>query len=394
MKKKLQMVQLLGAGMLVTTAAGMAGEAVPYEAAPEKESNGSFCDSLWKYAEWYKNPDNPVIQKFAFTGRFQADAAYFDASGKNDWDNTLWRRVRAGFKAQMFNDFTVHGEADWNLTRPEPLYGRLTDAYVAWSPSKAFKLKAGKHSAGFTLDGATSSKKLITMQRSNVANNMWFPVEYHTGLSASGKIDRWSYNAGAFSGKLDTEWGGFSNGWFLLTSLGYDFSDCVKFDKLAVRGDYVYNDYDLSDWGGGTRNLKHVASLSMQLEDGDWGLWTDLSFADGIESRGQSDLFGLQIMPFYNFTDKIQGVFRYTYVTSEDDNGVRFGRYEREVIKPEPGDERGDEYNEFYLGLNYYICGQRLKLQAGVQYADMNDDAKDGGDYEGWGLSGGLRLYW
>lgn len=29
------------------------------------------------------------------------------------------------------------------------------------------------------------------------------------------------------------------------------------------------------------------------------------------------------------------------------------------------------ECNEFYLGLNYYLCGHKLKVQTGIQYADM-----------------------
>ena len=43
----------------------------------------------------------------------------------------------------------------------------------------------------------------------------------------------------------------------------------------------------------------------------------------------------------------------------------------------------GDRYNEGYLGVNYYFYGHRLKLQSGVQFADMRDRANDGGAYSG-----------
>ena len=80
---------------------------------------------------------------------------------------------------------------------------------------------------------------------------------------------------------------------------------------------------------------------------------------------------------------------RYTWIKSRDDNGVRFARYEDQVVLG-----RGDEYNEIYLGLNYYFYGHKLKLQTGVQYADMRDQANDGGDYSGWAWTTGLRLSW
>jgi phosphate-selective porin OprO/OprP len=94
-------------------------------------------------------------------------------------------------------------------------------------------------------------------------------------------------------------------------------------------------------------------------------------------------------MPYYNLTSKLQAVARYTRLESCDDNGVRFGRYEDRVVSG-----RGDEYNEFYLGLNYYFYKHKLKLQTGVQYADMQDRANDGGGYSGWAWTTALRVGW
>jgi len=44
------------------------------------------------------------------------------------------------------------------------------------------------------------------------------------------------------------------------------------------------------------------------------GLWTDLSYAKGDGDKGQSDLIGFEIMPFWDFSDVWQGVFRYSLV--------------------------------------------------------------------------------
>jgi hypothetical protein len=41
---------------------------------------------------------------------------------------------------------------------------------------------------------------------------------------------------------------------------------------------------------------------------------------------------------------------------------------------------------------NFY--GRKLKWQNGLHYAHMQDDAGDGGKYQGWGFISGLRVYW
>ena len=94
-------------------------------------------------------------------------------------------------------------------------------------------------------------------------------------------------------------------------------------------------------------------------------------------------------MPSVYITDGWQAVFRYTYINSDGNNGIRFGRYENQLTSG-----RGDEYNEFYVGVNKYFYGHKLKWQTGVQYTTMNDSAGDGGNYNGWGVTTGIRISW
>ena len=94
-------------------------------------------------------------------------------------------------------------------------------------------------------------------------------------------------------------------------------------------------------------------------------------------------------MPFYNFSELVQLVCRYTYIDSDDANGIRLGRYENEIV-----DGRGDRYNEFYLGVNLFFYGHKFKWQTGLQFAELEDSADDGGKYRGWGIGTGLRFYW
>ena len=44
-------------------------------------------------------------------------------------------------------------------------------------------------------------------------------------------------------------------------------------------------------------------------------------------------------------------------------------------------------------GINLLLYGHKLIWQNGVQYADMEDNAADGGRYDGWGFTSALRVY-
>jgi phosphate-selective porin OprO/OprP len=342
-------------------------------------------DRAWRLPTLYDNEDNRVLQKFALSGRLQTDSAYFDAD-QGDYDDNRWRRFRFGFKANLYQDWVLHLEGEFELHNDlGNSYSRLTDAYIGWFPDKAFSLKLLKQSAGFTLDGATSSKKLLTMQRNNLTNNLWFTAEYFTGAAVSvSTASDLNYKVGLFSTDDSDELSKFNASYFTLFSLDYNFASQLKLDNASVRIDYVYNDEHAD---ANTRDFSHVLSLSSQWQQGNWGLRTDLSAGDG--HFGQSDVGGLVLMPFYDFTEHLQAVVRYTYITSSDNNGVRLNRYESEIVSG-----RGDQYDEIYTGFNVFFYGHKFKWQTGLQYTSLDDDANDGGEYEGWGISTGLRLSW
>jgi phosphate-selective porin OprO/OprP len=342
----------------------------------------SIFDRIWSYGTWFKNDENPVLQKFQFTGRYQLDYARVD---QNDFEDLDTRRWRMGGKATLFHNFTVHGEVDL-YPDSDDYYQRLTDAYLAWSPAETLELTLGKQSAAFTMDGSTSSKELLAIDRSNLANNLWFTEEYIPGVSAGGTAAGWNYFLGLYSaGARNKEFGEFDGGMFVLTTVGYNFAKALDVKKAALNFNYVYNTGD--EPNSFTRPLENVASLNFDFEAGKWGFRTDLSGGTGLNN--QSDLWGGMVMPYYNLTKKLQAVVRYTYLESTDANGVRFNRYENQVAAG-----RGDQYQEFYAGLNYYLYKHKLKLQTGVQYADMRDQAGDGGGYSGWAWTTGLRISW
>ncbi|MEO5739435.1 MAG: porin [Vicinamibacterales bacterium] len=346
----------------------------------------SAYDKTWKtFTEWYSDDTNPVVQRVLLSGRFHYDFATID-SDQGDHHEWNVRRLRIGPRITLFRKFTFHAEVELDPQRHDPLYVRFTDFYLMWTRNAQFVLTVGKQSAPFTLDGATSSRELLTIDRSNLANNLWFPQEYIPGVSVSGRRARWVYRGALFSsGEANRELGEFSGGTFTLGVLGYDFAPKLGVKEALLTGNYVYQHPDRKNTF--TRQLEHIGSINFRFEDTKWGARADVSTGAGY--LGQSDMWAFQGMPFVNVTDKFQVVGRYTFMESESPNGIRLATYESRVV---PG--RGDEYNELYLGANYYFYGHRLKLQSGVQFADMKDQANDGGAYSGVAWTTGLRVGW
>ena len=353
--------------------------------APGQVTSQSTYDDIWKFAEWYRNDGNETVQSVLFSGRFQYEFAAVDADeGTHDEWNV--RRTRVGVRTELFRQFLVHIEAGFNPQEHDPLYSRLTDTYVEWAASDVFALTVGKQGVPFTMDGSTSSKELLTIDRSNLANNIWFPQEYMPGVSASGGRSNWVYQLGVYSGgSANREFGEVDGSAFVHLSLGYDFSEALGVEDALLSGNYVYQDPDSLNTF--TRELQQVASVNFRFEEDRWGIRSD--FSAGFGYLDQSDLWSVMTMPFFNVSPRFQVVGRHTYLRSQDANGVRLARYESQASAG-----RGDRYNEFYAGVNYYLYGHKLKFQSGVKFADMNDSAADGGAYSGIASTTGLRVSW
>jgi phosphate-selective porin OprO/OprP len=344
-------------------------------------SSQSGYEQVWGYANLYKNNNGNY---FKLSGRLHADGAWFN-SDEGDFDDVNFRSFRFGFKSK-YGHITTGLEGDFNLNHDaEDVYNRLTDAYISWALNKNTHLTFLKQLAGFTLDGKTSSKKLMTPQRNNLTNNLWFTAEYFSGVSIKGLLaSNLSYKAGIYSTDDSDEIGFTEASYFSLMSVNKQFAKNMLWDKAELGFDYVYNDTHID---GNTRSFANVISLSSKFQFAKWHVWTDLAAGDG--DLGQSDVWGAVVMPYYQASKHIQYVMRYTYLDSENANGLRLGRYENKIVSG-----RGDNYHEIYVGANYLFFSHKLKVHLGMQYTQMSDKANDGGEYNGWGVSTAVRSYW
>jgi len=347
----------------------------------------STYDKIWgKFTNWYDNKENPVVQRVLFSGRFQHDLAIVEAD-QGDHKESNIRRVRFGPRITLFRDYLVHAEVEVNPQEREPFYLRITDAYVAWQKNPKAVVTVGKQSLPFTQEGATSSRELITIDRSNLVNNIWFTQEYMPGVSVNGRAAPWVYRAGVYSsGAMTREFGKFNGDYFTLGLVGYDFAKKLGVREAVLTANYLYQHPDVNNTF--TKRFEHIGSLHFKLEQPRWGLRMDVSKTSGY--LGQRDLWAAMIMPYFNATPKLQFVTRYTLVNSDGNNGISLNTYENRVVTR----GAGDRYTEGYLGVNYYFYAHRLKLQSGVQFADMQDRADDGGAYSGTSWTTGLRIGW
>jgi phosphate-selective porin OprO and OprP len=368
------------------TAAAPPGNQTPSQPAPPPKPPPSTYDTIWaKFTNWYADDKNPVIQRVLFTGRFHHDFAVV-RSDQGDHDESNIRRVRFGPRITFLRRFLFHAEVEVNPQERNPFYMRFTDLYVQWMKSSRMALTVGKQSIPFTQEGATSSRELLTIDRSNLANNIWFGQEYMPGVSVSGTTSPWNYRVGIYSaGAANRELGRFNGGVFTLGLLGYDFAKKIGVRQALLTGNYLYQQPDADNTF--TRRFEHITSIHFRLEEPKWGVRTDVSRAIGY--LGQSNLWSFMALPSINATEKLQFVTRYTFVGSDDPNGVQLPTYENRVVSG-----RGDSYNEWYVGTNYYFYAHRLKLQSGLEYADIDNGANHDGPYTGWAWTTGIRVGW
>ena len=351
----------------------------------------STFDKIWSIPTVYKGEAGDVLNEVRIVGRQHIDWYQFRNGSQQDSD-FVSRRTRLGTKVQFLKDFTLHIETDLSLEVPHPLFNKYTDAYVKWAPGKAFALTVGKQSVRYTLDGGTSSNSLLTIDRSPLAYNLGFSEEYLPGVQVEGDAGHWSWKLGAFSaGAADRDFGAFNAGTIGFASLSRDVSALTGLQKSSLRADVFTQSSDAQNTTGTpkafSRNHADGISLISQNTQGAWGFDAEIGLTEGQGS--QSDLKGIQLMPSYSFDKDWQAVVRYTRVTSANNNGVSFARYESMLTSG-----KGDRLEEIYFGLNRYFYGHKLKFQLGVQHSKMIDSANDGGAYSGWGVTTGLRLSW
>ncbi len=399
-------------------------------------------DKAWSAFTLYKDDNNQILQEFSLQGRFQVQYAdghsanghfdvedYKDAGKDGVWDDKFEvRRAYLGFKSKWFQNWKLEGQIDVNTNSPVGskfpyasvddyrLYKDIYDLYLTYVASDALNISIGKQEIKFSREQEISSKEIVTFERSLVTNMLH--AGNLTGLWVNGKgiQEHWLYDVGVYANNQVPEFSEFDAGVLFLGKIGYDYSAESKLDSAIVSFRYEHNSdpgyqsaVDSVYYGyGKAPAFTDAICLSNDIIQGRFGLTTDILYGFGYsgnaEQNGknvaidQADVFAINIIPTYFIADGLQLAGRIQFATSPDDvNGLKLGnRYEG--VSPDyktsgskkgqrSSDSTGDGYVSLYLGLNYYIYGNKLKIMNGLEYSHLA-----GGDYEGTTFLSGLRM--
>ena len=355
-----------------------------------KLTGESALDRAWSAATLYKDPRNPILEEFDLTGRAQFD--YFNVdSNRGDNDFFEIRRLRMGVDTFWFNrHIELKATLDTALrsyNADEVFYNRMTEMYVNFHFNDALNLRAGKFEPHFGYDREFSDNTQKFFERSffddQVFNNTG--NDYVSGVSLSGKIDKWGYQAAMFSDHVDKELGQFNGGQSYLAEISYDFSKDLHVEKALLALDYMHMNNNANSNVFNTMN--NAAAAYFDYQNGSFGLVTQLGYGNGINTKG--DIYELMIMPTYLITKQLEVVLRYQLGLASRDNGITTLNRQEKTI----GKFTGDTDNLVYLGLNYYIYGQKLKLMAGDQDDNLSGGSGAKAGFEGWTSLVGLRMF-
>ncbi len=303
----------------------------------------------------FATPNRGTISELKIRGRIQGQYAYADGRSAGDYSSFELRRVRLGVQGKIHNDWDFLVEA--NLLSDVD----LDSATLTYAAIPEAKITFGKAKPRFGHEENTSSASILTLERSRLTGV--FGGDKPLGLSVHGDAGIFSYYAGIFNGTSTSTSRMASE----LDSYLYNLSAGVSLDdivpdtmKLRLRLDYLHNaDED------GYYQFEDSLAGSIQLTAGAFDLRTEYMWG---ETHSNGKVRGFYIIPSYYIIPKtLQAVVRYERVRASDGTSVGVNRYADRV----PGSYRsGDAYEAAYLGLNYYIHGDNLKLMAGIERAE------------------------
>ncbi|MEO7101305.1 MAG: porin [Luteolibacter sp.] len=367
-----------------------------------KLAEGSEYDRLWSIPMLYQNENNPYIEELAIQGQIQTQYAYGsddtgefssgDLADSTTWGDVDVRRLRGGVKARLFKNLKLQTLFDIYPDISPRFYNRMVEAYLSYSFNSTFNLSVGKTELRFSHEQEISAREILPFERSLLEGTLYGGQLTGIWLSGKGIAGGFFYEAGVYGNDRQDEFTDMKGGAMILTKIGYDYAKKAHMDKAQVALHYLHNTdpgYVENPGDLVSPSFSNSFALSNDMTLDKFSLATEAYWGEG--ANGRSNVYGLTVTPAYYLMEKLQLVTMFQFAQSSDPNG--FGLPSRyEALSPGAGDKKGDAYFSAYSGLNYYIYGHKLKLMAGVKYANMSGGS-GGGDFDGFTGLLGVRAY-
>jgi phosphate-selective porin OprO/OprP len=247
-----------------------------------------------------------------------------------------------------------------------------------------------------------SSTMINCLERSSFANKLWlYDKEKGNPLAAwvkwtSGKH---TFDTAVFSGTYDDYIGGWEDSKIYYGSWLGDFSEGSSYELLEYWISY-YKQHGSAEEDRLAGGNDWALSLVNRIGTGPWALHSTLAFGDNGDQTNpnrEGDFGGIVLMPMYWLKDeKLRLVGRYLYQKADQAEGLKLNsRYaplaDTRDSSIDLNSGRGDEHQAVYLGLNYYLCGENLKVVSGIQHDELQSMGST--QYRGWTIGSSIRLW-
>jgi hypothetical protein len=346
------------------------------------------------------------LKKLVISGRFQEQyvgmGTSIDGNPVNPVSNEhfILRRIYLGASAQFTDGFS--GTVTYDFANSS-----FDKALLEWKASPLFVLDGGLTKAPFGYEENLSSGDLRAIERSEVTRYFDEPnngrrlgaASYRTGLFASGTLDGFFYQVALTNPERNEYSGDSTNTAVLVNGLGgvgstgtattnkFAYYGVLGYGGTFGEGDmkstykFGYEAGFLPDQGGVGATLGFGQNIILNGAFADYSLQGFRLIAeyeaaqddDGVAIHHNANVHGFWIQPSYKFTSQIEGVVQYSSLNS-DGRGVALS----DVIRSAPSGGTMNTSNELYIGGNYYIKGNDVKLQAGYIHGTSSDTVKGG----------------
>ena len=335
--------------------------------------------------------NDKILKKLTLSGRFQVQYAGIGESIDGaavhpvSTEHFLLRRIYLGAKAEFGDGFS--GNLNYDFANSS-----FDAAFIQWKQSDQLVIDAGFRKAPIGLEEwVTSSGNLRAIERSPAtryfveSNNgrRLGAGSYRTGLYASGSESGFTYTVAVTNPERD-EFSSLNGN----SDPGVQGSGTASTNKMSVWGNLGYGgkftggSYKfgtsagyLPDQGGpgstiGQGNGITVYNAYAVVTAGGFDIEGEYFSADdhhGVSAARDAKPKGYWIQPAYRVGDW-EAVARYSYVDS-DGRGVNLSDGTRSA----PSGGTMDKMSEWYLGGNWYIKGNDMKLQLGYIHAESKN---------------------
>jgi hypothetical protein len=380
-----------------------------------------FCQSLKDFGKFYTNQDSPTLQSAKLFLSYQHQIGHIDGTDNSgqalDDSFEEFRRVWVGisgkvasywkFKvvSQVSNDRNAY-PGDYRQWGHETFRAaNITfDADLFWKIDglESLEIGYGRRTGRMADEWQRSSTMIHCLERSSFSNKLWlYDKEKGNPLATWIKwtAGKHTFDAAVFSGTYDDYLGGWEDSKVFYGSWLGDYSQGSSFDSLEYWISYYQQEGLISEdrLAGGN---EWALSLVNRIENGPWAFHSTLAWGDNGDQSNlnrEGSFGGVVLMPMYWLKDeKMKVVSRFLYQKSDLSEGLKLNsRYaplaDTRDSSIDLNSGRGDQHQGIYLGLNYYLCGENLKLVSGIQH----DELKSMGDtqFRGWTLGTSLRLW-